>query len=200
MGESVTTIPPPVPPSEFQATLIQAAESLYQFVLKHRERYLTAWIAETGLRPTQATMVEEHSVEGDTLRAKITIVATDGKPESLLLGQMRRQNEEQAATITALQAELVKHAKVTLVAIEMLSIMEHARVRHPLGGASPVVTPEQWEVLGRCAWCAQNAGGRLKEAVARLAHKRPLTGQQEAAFWKGAHDAWARYLRHGNPR
>lgn len=124
MGESVTTIPPPVPPSEFQATLIQAAESLYQFVLKHRERYLTAWIAETGLRPTQATMVEEHSVEGDTLRAKITIVATDGKPESLLLGQMRRQNEEQAATITALQAELVKHAKVTLVAIEMLSIME----------------------------------------------------------------------------
>jgi len=41
-------------------SLRRELESVYRRVIRHRERYLKAWIAATGLHPLECEIVEEH--------------------------------------------------------------------------------------------------------------------------------------------
>jgi len=44
--------------------LAAALERRVAGVMRHRERYVKAWIAQTGLKPSEAEIVEEHHPSG----------------------------------------------------------------------------------------------------------------------------------------
>lgn len=44
----------------FARAIQEAANKKLRFVMKHRDRYLKAWIAATGLDPRECKMVERH--------------------------------------------------------------------------------------------------------------------------------------------
>lgn len=46
--------------SEFLTVLMDAANRQTRRLLRHRERYVKAWIAATGLRPMECELVEER--------------------------------------------------------------------------------------------------------------------------------------------
>jgi len=41
-------------------TTVAAGENPYEEILKHREKYIKAFIAETGLMPSECQIVEQH--------------------------------------------------------------------------------------------------------------------------------------------
>jgi hypothetical protein len=57
LGKIVGYEPMQDPP--FGAALRQAAASMFRRVIRHRERYIRAWIAATGIRPEECELVEE---------------------------------------------------------------------------------------------------------------------------------------------
>lgn len=57
-----TAIQLPMPP--FGNTLRLAAEKMYRRVMRHRERYIRAWIAATGLHPLECEVVEQRMPDG----------------------------------------------------------------------------------------------------------------------------------------
>lgn len=56
-------------------SLTEAAAALWNHIMAHRERYVEAWVAETGLRPSESELVEEvrHETgeDGQTLMRSI---------------------------------------------------------------------------------------------------------------------------------
>jgi len=52
------------PPHPIAEEIRRAGERLYARVMRHRERYLRAWIAATGLRPEECELVEVGPVVG----------------------------------------------------------------------------------------------------------------------------------------
>jgi hypothetical protein len=50
-------------PEDFRGAASRACDRLIRQLTRHRERYLRAWIAATGLDPRECELVEEHVVE-----------------------------------------------------------------------------------------------------------------------------------------
>ena len=48
--------------------LIRLASEHWKRLIQHQEIYIQAWIAETGLRPTECELVQEIHSEGTTIR------------------------------------------------------------------------------------------------------------------------------------
>ena len=46
-------------PTAFQKALSDLADKRARFLLRHRERFLKAWMAATGVDPREAVLVEE---------------------------------------------------------------------------------------------------------------------------------------------
>ena len=44
----------------------EAVRAKTLFIAKHRERYIEAWMAETGLLPSESMLVEQHCADGRT--------------------------------------------------------------------------------------------------------------------------------------
>jgi predicted urease superfamily metal-dependent hydrolase len=59
----------------WQRAIAELAAKKLRFVMRHRERYVKAWIAATGLHPTECKMVElHHPPDADgTMRVTIQI-------------------------------------------------------------------------------------------------------------------------------
>ena len=55
------------------AALHAKAERMTRSLMRHRDRYLKAWLACTGLSPTDAVMVERQSFDRDTGSVVLTI-------------------------------------------------------------------------------------------------------------------------------
>lgn len=53
---------------------------LLDVVLRNREAYVTAWIAETGLLPSESMLVEQRFHEGTTVRTEVRVVPRTGCP------------------------------------------------------------------------------------------------------------------------
>lgn len=51
--------------------LFQTAQDRIAFVKAHRERFAAAFIAETGLKPSEAVMFEKTSNDGDGITTRI---------------------------------------------------------------------------------------------------------------------------------
>lgn len=49
---------------DFAATLWQAARERIAYVTANRERLVEAWVAETGLLPSESVLVEKHEPDG----------------------------------------------------------------------------------------------------------------------------------------
>lgn len=47
--------------------LRQKADRMLRFLMRHRERYLKAWIAQTGILPTDAALVEREVWDRETV-------------------------------------------------------------------------------------------------------------------------------------
>lgn len=48
-------------PSEMIEALRQKSARMLRALMRHRERYLAAWIAQTGILPTDAVLVEREA-------------------------------------------------------------------------------------------------------------------------------------------
>lgn len=55
------------------AALRAKAERMTRSLMRHRDRYLKAWLACTGLNPTDAVMVERQSFDRDTGSVVLTV-------------------------------------------------------------------------------------------------------------------------------
>lgn len=54
-------------------SLEAAARELVRAVMENREKYLQAWVAETGLPPTECELVEEQRVEEGRVVLVVTV-------------------------------------------------------------------------------------------------------------------------------
>ncbi len=59
----------------FVEEIAAAAQRHYQIIMANRERYLAAWIAETGLRPSESCLVEQRHADGSVT---ITVKRREG--------------------------------------------------------------------------------------------------------------------------
>ncbi len=48
----------------FEAHLLRASQLLMRRVMRHRERYLRAWVAATGHEPTDAVLIQRKGFDG----------------------------------------------------------------------------------------------------------------------------------------
>jgi hypothetical protein len=55
----------------FGERIAKLAERRLRLLARHRERYLTAWIAATGLHPTECVLVERTSADGLTVTISV---------------------------------------------------------------------------------------------------------------------------------
>jgi hypothetical protein len=54
-----------------EASLRLLLEDKLREVMAHRERYVTAWVAETGVLPSEAELVQTHNADGSiTIRVQ----------------------------------------------------------------------------------------------------------------------------------
>lgn len=58
---------PQLEPNEFQVAIQREAERRVRFIMQNRERLLEAWIAETGLLPSESELVEQNFHDGSTV-------------------------------------------------------------------------------------------------------------------------------------
>jgi hypothetical protein len=59
--------------STWQDKVAEAASAKMQYISANRERYVEAWFAETGLKPSESELVEHHHADGTvtvTVRAR----------------------------------------------------------------------------------------------------------------------------------
>lgn len=50
---------------DFKKTLASYAAEKTRFVMENRERFITAWVSETGLQPTETVMCEQTTIGDD---------------------------------------------------------------------------------------------------------------------------------------
>ena len=51
----------------FAEKLRAASDNLFRRLMRHRDRYVKAWIAATGLRPEESVLVEKRMPNGDVV-------------------------------------------------------------------------------------------------------------------------------------
>lgn len=51
--------------------ITRAAEERLRLIMANRERYVEAWIAETGLHPTECVLTETKSADGLTVTIRV---------------------------------------------------------------------------------------------------------------------------------
>jgi hypothetical protein len=54
----------------FQEAIDKAVAERMKFIAANRERLIEAWIAETGLLPSESEMTEQHMIDG-TIRVTV---------------------------------------------------------------------------------------------------------------------------------
>jgi hypothetical protein len=59
-----TEAEPSLPSDDFQAQLRAAGEEKARFIMRNREALLEAWVAETGLLPSESVLVERRCDDG----------------------------------------------------------------------------------------------------------------------------------------
>jgi hypothetical protein len=59
-------------------SLSDVASSLLRGIARHRERYIRAWVAATGLRPDECRLVERVDIEDGKIR---TVIHVEPNPE-----------------------------------------------------------------------------------------------------------------------
>ncbi len=65
-------------PDSFYDEISKSADRLFRDVIAHREKYLKAWVAETGIMPSEAVLIERKVVDPeclDGLRSELTVRA-----------------------------------------------------------------------------------------------------------------------------
>lgn len=84
---------------EFGEKLRKKAEKVYALLMQHRERYIRAWCAATGVYPTDAKLVERDNGDGSktvTIEPRDTVPVPTGELE-LLRAKARCLDTQNAA-------------------------------------------------------------------------------------------------------
>lgn len=55
---------PPEAQGDFASKIAEAARAQYRFVMDNRDRLIEAWVAETGLMPSESMLVEQRMDDG----------------------------------------------------------------------------------------------------------------------------------------
>ncbi len=77
----------------------EAATKAYRNLMRHRDRYLKAWLAATGIHPAEAELVERYETDGSTVvevRRKGPVVAREHYEEAI-----RQRDEARVAAASA---------------------------------------------------------------------------------------------------
>lgn len=85
----------PSEPASMAESFARVARQRADFVMKHREHYLEAWIAETGLHPSECVLVE--ATDPGSLRTTIAVRRRDGaevKPDMSAAFERRKREQE----------------------------------------------------------------------------------------------------------
>lgn len=53
--------------------ILQLAEQHHRRLMRHRERYVKAWLAETGLLPSECEIVEERFTTATGFTTRVTV-------------------------------------------------------------------------------------------------------------------------------
>ena len=62
---------------DWSEDLMKKAQDHWNAVLRYREVYVAAWVAEHGCQPSECMLVETRSYEGDKIITTIKVVRTD---------------------------------------------------------------------------------------------------------------------------
>ena len=82
---------------EFGESFNERASKLRRLLMKHRERYVRAFMAETGLKPSECELVEQHLGDGSGAIVRVRArTKTDIEQECIIL---REQVADLEATL-----------------------------------------------------------------------------------------------------